>query len=231
MPTATDFYRPDFERRFACSPEIRIDSQGSSKRTIRGYAATYSTRSSDLGGWYERIAPGAFSRALRLRQDVRHLVNHDPNLVLGRTKAGTTTLTEDAKGLRFATDLPPTTYGKDIAESIARGDIDECSFGFVCVRSRWEDEKDASGEPVKVRILEDVDLVDVSIVAYPAYPRTSASVSERCRTLFPGSGRVLPAIEARLKEAPPKISPAELADRERLRRFAELSESDVLWLM
>src|ERR1051325_8657221 len=113
------------------------------KRYLTGYAANYNVLSEDLGwGLRERIMPGAFTRALREKQDVRHLKNHDPNLVLGRTKAGTTELGEDSKGLNFRTLMPNTSYATDLFESVGRGDIDECSFGFVAVRTAWIEEPD-----------------------------------------------------------------------------------------
>jgi phage head maturation protease len=75
-----------------------IDTRG---RTVHGYAAVYDVPSEDLGGYRERIAPGAFADVLG--SDVRALLNHDPNEVLGRTKSGTLRLFDEQRGLRFAT--------------------------------------------------------------------------------------------------------------------------------
>ena len=77
------------ETRSLKAPEFRADSEGG-KHYLRGYAARYDVLSEDLGyGLRERILPGAFKRAIKEGQDVRHLVNHDPSLILGRTSAGT----------------------------------------------------------------------------------------------------------------------------------------------
>lgn len=80
------------ETRTIRSAELRVRSDGAG---IKGYAAVFNERSEDLGGWREIIMPGAFKRAIREEQDVRALINHDPNLVLGRTKSGTLKLDED----------------------------------------------------------------------------------------------------------------------------------------
>ncbi len=165
--------------------ELRAETGSDGKRYLNGYAALYNSLSDDLGwGMRERIVPGAFTRALSEKQDVRHLINHDPNLVLGRTRAGTTELSEDSKGLKFRTLMPDCGYANDLFESVSRGDIDECSFGFVAVRTAWIEEPDPDDEKVQrtVRELHDVDLFDVSTVTYPAYPGTSTTVE---RSLFP----------------------------------------------
>lgn len=163
--------------------ELRAETDGD-KRYLSGYAATYNTLSDDLGwGLRERIIPGAFQRAVSEDQDVRHLINHDPNLVLGRTKAGTTKLTDDSKGLKFRTLMPDTQYARDLFTSVERGDIDECSFGFVAVRTAWIEERDPDNEEKMrtIRELHDVDLFDVSTVTYPAYPGTSTAAGRALR--------------------------------------------------
>jgi HK97 family phage prohead protease len=152
------------------------------KPGIEGYAAVFNQRSQNLGGFRETIVPGAFSRALKEDQDVRALVNHDPNQVLGRTKSGTLQLSEDKKGLRFSVDMPDTQTARDLMTSIARGDVDQCSFAFSVRKQAWGDgQDDDTGEKIAIRELHDVDLFDVSAVTYPAYPQTSVDT----RSLFP----------------------------------------------
>jgi len=166
--------------------ELRAEQGEDGKRYLSGYAATYNTLSDDLGwGMRERIMPGAFARAVNEGQDVRHLINHDPNLVLGRTKAKTTELVDDSKGLHFRTLMPDTGYARDLFESVGRGDIDECSFGFIAVRTAWIEEPDPEDEKrIRcIRELHDVDLFDISTVTYPAYPGTNTT-AERSR-MFP----------------------------------------------
>ena len=83
---------------------------------------------------------------------------------LGRTKAGTLKLNEDAKGLRFAIDVPGTTTGKDLLISVGRGDITGASFAFIAKRDRW-----IQGNSGMLRELLDLDLLDVTVTSRPAY--------------------------------------------------------------
>lgn len=155
-------------RMVTSSLEIRAGAKG---KMIVGYAAKFNSMSEDLGGFREQIIPGAFSRAIKQSQDVRALLNHDPNYVLGRTKSGTLTLKEDLNGLEMSCMLPDTTYGRDLAESINRGDIDQQSFSFRCITDKWN-----MIDGVNVRSLLDLDLYDVSPVTFPAYTDTSVGL-------------------------------------------------------
>lgn len=135
---------------------------------IEGYAAVFNV-SADLGFLTERIAPGAFSRAIAEKQDVRCLFNHDPNNVLGRTKSGTLALSEDNTGLSYVCDMPDTQIGRDVHTMITRGDVDQCSFGFIVTKEQVSYNDDGTC----VRQIQDCDLFDVSPVTYPAYESTS----------------------------------------------------------
>ncbi len=168
------------ERRFS-KVTLRSEEQ-SGKHYISGHAALYDSPSQDLGGFTEVIRRGAFTRALKERQDVRALINHDASLIVGRTKSGTLQLSEDGIGLRFRVLLPATGAGDDLAELVTRGDLDECSFAFRAVGQSWTEEKDGKGETAFIRELLDVDLLDVSVVTYPAYLGTDAALG---RSLFP----------------------------------------------
>lgn len=141
---------------------------------ISGYAAIFNSRTS-IGDFFDEIImPGAFDRSISASDaDIRALFNHDWDKVLGRTKSNTITLREDEKGLSFELDLPNTSYARDLAESMERGDIDQCSFGFFVEegKERW----DYSQEPV-LRTLEEVELYEISIVSLPAYDDTEAAL-------------------------------------------------------
>ena len=148
--------------------EFRAEADG---KTITGYPAKFNRKSRNLGGFRENIKPGAFERTLADKDDIRALINHDPNLLLGRTKAGTLRLKEDGTGLRMENDAPDTGYCRDLIESMKRGDIDQGSFRFLCRSDNWRME---DGEAV--RDLLDVQLRDASIVTFPAYEDTTATV-------------------------------------------------------
>lgn len=152
--------------------EIRAEGDG---RTFSGYAALFNADSEPMGGFTERIAPGAFTRSLKSHGwDVKLLANHDPGRVLGSTRAKTLRLVEDERGLRVEATLPDNTDGRDIAESIRRGDIDAMSFGFTT-----QPQGDTWSADGKTRTLTDVKLYEVSIVAWPAYPSTGGTTSVR----------------------------------------------------
>lgn len=149
--------------------EIRKDANGN--RRVSGYLARYNAPSVDLG-FTELIAPGAFAASLKNNPDVRLLVNHDWSKPLARTASGTLQLRDDASGLAFSATLPNTSYANDLAESISRGDISGCSFGFCCDADTWE--SDSTGKAI--RTLLAVSLSEGSIVTNPAYPQTSVSL-------------------------------------------------------
>lgn len=138
-----------------------LDTRG---RTVVGYAAVYGVESGDLGGFRERIAPGAFAGVLD--SDVRCLLNHDPNIVLGRTKSGTLRLADDERGLRFEVDLPESR--SDLSEAVKRGDINGASFRFQVGEEDW------AGDVRTVKSLK--QLHDVTLATYPAYPEASVEM-------------------------------------------------------
>ena len=161
------------ERRFVPARDVRVAQTGKSASRIEGYAALFNSRSEDLGGFVEVIAPGAFSDAIK-HSDIRALWNHNPNYVLGRTKSGTLTVTEDAIGLHIANTPPNAQWARDLLESIGRGDVDQMSFGFIVASggATWREE----GRVIVRTITKVAKLLDVSPVTYPAYEETSVKV-------------------------------------------------------
>lgn len=160
---------------------VEVRAEGDQPPKLRGYAAVFN-QTAELGWMKEQLKPGCFTRALKEQQDVRALVDHDPALILGRSKAGTLTLQEDEKGLYVEITPPDTSIGRDTVESVRRGDLDQMSFAFIARRTTWVEEE---GQ-IPTRIVEDVDLLDVSVVTFPAYEQTSVSVraahEQACRT-------------------------------------------------
>lgn len=161
---------PGTERRAA----IELRAEPGEKPKLVGYAAVFDSPSRDLGGFVEYVRRGAFRRSLAAGADVLALVAHDPRLVLGRSGAGTLKLAEDARGLRFEVEIPPTTAARDLLVSIERGDIGGASFAFHTPKGgdRWTFGKSGPA----TRELLDVDLRDVTVTAAPAYPDTSVAL-------------------------------------------------------
>jgi HK97 family phage prohead protease len=172
------------ERRLLTT-ELRAAKSGD-KTQLCGYAAIFSSDSEDLGGFTEQIAPGAFTDVLAALPDCRCLLNHDPNMLLGRTTSGTLRLRQTSQGLYYECDVPDTSAGRDVLVSAERGDITQSSFGFVVGEDQWFD---LSGNKVdrwsgSRRVITKVaSLFDVSPVTYPAYQ--ASSVEARTAFLFP----------------------------------------------
>tara|TARA_R110000744_G_scaffold260367_1_gene375332 strand:+ start:70 stop:1116 length:1047 start_codon:yes stop_codon:yes gene_type:complete len=173
-----DAYEPDLPERNDPMPiERRTATEGVELRedgdtlTAVGYAATFNRLSQNLGGFVERVAPGAFTKTVQ-EADVRALFNHEPDHLLGRSTTGTLRMSEDAHGLRYEIDLPPTTLGRDVAALLRRGDISGSSFGFRTIGDGWSETED--GYPL--RTLTEVALRDVGPVTFPAYSSTEASL-------------------------------------------------------
>ena len=144
--------------------DTRTEKRDDGSTTITGHAAVFNQMSSDLGGFREIIAPNAFENVLN--DDVRALVNHDPNLLLARTTSGTLSLEQTEKGLQYSFDVPDTTYGRDLIISMERGDVTQSSFAFTILEDSWDTTEDG-----EVRTINKVkQLYDVSPVTYPAYP-------------------------------------------------------------
>lgn len=173
------------KREFRTFPiQVRKKGDQGQPSQVEGHAAVFNQLSVDFGGWRERIMPGAFKRAISEKQDVCCLINHDESLILGRTRSGTLTLSEDKEGLAFDCNMPQTSYASDLMAVMDRGDMDQCSFGFISRKATWSEEPDPDDpkQQIIVRQIEDCDLFDVSVVTYPAYPQTDANTRAELRT-------------------------------------------------
>ena len=138
---------------------------------LEGYASVFN-QETDLRGFREVVAPGAFSHTLKSGGDVLALYGHDYNQVLGRRGAGTLELREDAHGLAFSIDPPATSLGRDLLVSVQRGDVAGASFGFVVEKERWAFPENQTPH----RTIEQVELLEISLTAMPAFPQTSVAL-------------------------------------------------------
>ena len=88
------------------SVEIREDGRA----MIAGHAAVFDKLSEDLGGFREKIAPGAFQRSIDKapKRDIYALWQHQSDKPLGRAGNGTLRLIEDKRGLAVEIDPPAT---------------------------------------------------------------------------------------------------------------------------
>lgn len=163
--------KPVLRRCFSLD-SLKIETREAESKAIVGHAAVFNKLSVDLWGFREKIAPGAFSDAVK-EDDVRALFNHNPDYILGRNKAGTLRMAEDDKGLAIEIDPPDTQVARDLMVSIGRGDITQMSFAFSLVMDEW----DYTDRERPVRTLKKVKLYDVSPVTYPAYEDTDVELN------------------------------------------------------
>ena len=122
-------------------------------------------------GATESIAPGAFRNSIH--QDVRALYNHNDDLVLGRTSAGTFSLEDREDGLWGRIKINRNdTDAMNAYERVQRGDISGCSFGFNIKSEETENRSDGT---VHWTITEVDPLYECSICTFPAYQATHVS--------------------------------------------------------
>ena len=168
----------DAERRFTRGlVEARADDDDEARMRVGGYAAKFNKLSSNLGGFVERIDPGFFAKSEGDGwPDVMARYNHDDNMLLGTSDAGTLRLAVDGTGLDYTADLPAARG--DVYELVSRGDVRRSSFAFYTFEDDWS----MTENDFPLRTLLSGKLVDVAPVNTPAYPDTSTglrSLAER----------------------------------------------------
>ncbi|MFX3618739.1 MAG: HK97 family phage prohead protease [Sporolactobacillus sp.] len=145
------------------------------KKVIQGYALEFNTLSDDLGGFRETLAPNCLANCDL--SDVRCFINHDPNMILGRTGKNLD-LTVDQKGLTYQCDLPDRGYADDLFSNISDGLITQCSFGFMLADNGDAWSEDGNGDYIRT-ITAISEIFDVSPVSVPAYRQTEVTAAQR----------------------------------------------------
>lgn len=147
-------------------------NSNSESRTVVGYALIFDSLSHDLGGFKERILPGALDGVLE-RSDILALLNHSKDrgiLARSRYGKGSLSLCIDEVGLRYQFDAPNTALGDELLEYLRRGDITSSSFAFTIDEDAWEKQSDGT----YIRTIKSFkELYDISPVLEPAYAATT----------------------------------------------------------
>ena len=134
----------------------------------------YNSMSTDMG-FREIISPGAFKRTLDDPEaDVLALWSHDSTKPMGRRSAGTLDLEDCPDGLLCEIEDDETSWSEDARAAVQARSVQGASFGFIVAPDG--DEWDRSGG-TWIRTLRDVDLLEVSPTALPAYGESDATVS------------------------------------------------------
>jgi HK97 family phage prohead protease len=159
-------------------------ASGDSPPVFTGHAAVFNVRTA-IGnpltwGFYEEVAPGAFTKTLS-EGDARFLVDHDSALLVARESAGDLRLAQDKVGLAVDADLDTElSYVRDLVRNLEKRRITGMSFGFYVVKDAWTTEtvstSDGNEAEVEVRRILEVRLVEVSAVTFPAYEETDAAL-------------------------------------------------------
>ena len=168
---------PDQEFRYINAPALIEEeerAEGKKGTLIRGTAVFFDQLSRNLGWFREKFERGAFDDVLK--NDIVALFNHDNNLILGRTTSNTLKVWSDDEGLHYEFEAPNTTAGRDLVESMKRGDVSQSSFSFSIQDEKWEEDE----EQGEIRtVLKVKRLYDVSPVVTPAYPQTVSEIAKR----------------------------------------------------
>jgi len=130
---------------------IEIKSSTSNEVVITGYASVYNIKDyhNDL------IAKGAFASASH--QNVKFLWQHDSKKPIGIIKH----LSEDDHGLKMEAVINnKVKAGREAIELIKQGAIDGLSIGFYIKNSVYNE--------VKQRVITEAELLEISIVTFPA---------------------------------------------------------------
>ncbi len=168
--------RRDWE--FAEDDGLVVETRADGRAVIKGMAIVYNRLSVDLGGFRERIMPGAFDAVLnrqRGRADLVSYYNHNPDILLGRESSGTLTVGTSYKGVWFEV-MPPASRA-DIMELVARRDVRGASFTFSVDKGGEGFTTDENGRAI--REIRSATLYELGPVVQPAYPATSVAVAMR----------------------------------------------------
>lgn len=174
---------PPESRSVPMTIERRSEGEGDdTRRVLHITAAVYNQYSQLMWNWRkgyfrEQILPGAFDEVLAdPNLDCVATLNHNNDILLGRTSAdpATLTLTSTERGLEGDIVLPNDVDGDRAWEKVGRGDLRHCSFQFIIAEGG-----DSWVEDEKFGLTRDISnvkkLLDVTLAVRPAYIQTDAA--------------------------------------------------------
>ncbi len=167
---------PQKEHRNIRVAKLALRAKANGSNTIAGKIA-YNSRSQDLGGFVEIIAPGAFTDSLRTNEVLAYW-SHESDQILGRQGNGTLRIKDTPTALTFECDLDTnTTWGANALAAFKRGDVKSNSFGFSIDNTNgngdtWRELNDGT----ILRTVNKALLWEVSPVGVPAYSANDTSL-------------------------------------------------------
>lgn len=152
--------------------EARVKrAEDGSPQEIVTDVAVFDSLSENLGGFVERVDPGALQPA----DDVTSEFNHDPNQIIGRKSAGNLEIEETDESLKFrVSPVPETDDARNLVEKIDMGLVQGGSFTFRVHDETWEERED---EP-DVRTIHEATFFEGGPVTHPAYPATATELRD-----------------------------------------------------
>lgn len=163
------------EQRYYEIHDLQTRNDSDTDLYLEGRFVVYNSDYQVWDGATESIAPGAFRNSIH--DDVRALYNHNDDIVLGRTSAGTFSLEDREDGLWGRIKINRNdTDAMNAYERVQRGDISGCSFGFNIKSEETENRADGT---VHWTITEVDPLFECSVCTFPAYQATHVSARGR----------------------------------------------------
>ena len=195
--------------------EILAEETGQEKRAGRltGTPIVFD-QATDMG-WYQEIIDKDALIGCDLK-DVRFLVGHDTTgIPLARSRNNNEnstmqlTVTDRGMEIRVDLDIENNPRAKELYSAVQRGDISGMSFMFIVDRDEWSD---IDTDYPKRTILGIRTVLEVSAVAFPAYPQTDIQAASE--------GESLESVRASLESAKQKLAEERAAQAEEERRMA-----------
>ena len=153
-------------------PHTAVEQRDDGPLIITGLGARYNHWYDVAGMFQERILPGAITKTLKRKPDIRAMFNHDPNFLLGRTVSDSLTVTESRKGIKYEIEANAADpQAVSVAEKVRRGDVDGASIMFRTLVDEWDEKGD-----MPKRSIKEIELVEVGPVVFPANDGATASL-------------------------------------------------------
>ena len=161
--------------------ELIIETRATGREAIRGLAIPYNRLSVDLGGFRERIMPGAFDDIIgrqRGKQEILSYFNHNADLLLGRESAGTLEVIAEERGISYIVEPPDTQAGRDVLALVRSRNLRGSSFAFTVGQKGERFTTDENGKAIR-EVVRASGLFEMGPVVTPAYSMTTAGVAMR----------------------------------------------------
>lgn len=181
---------PAVEYRGAALPMVEVAAGAATSSpdalgTISGYGLRWNTwasiNSEREGRFLERFTAGSFNESIR-GGGVKLLFQHGRDPAIGERPLGPLSLRDDGVGLAFSAPLLDTSFARDLAPGL-RGGLFGASVRFSVVKDVVVPRPERSADNPRglpERTIGAADLHELSLVTFPAYGSSSATLRSTC---------------------------------------------------